>query len=182
MAVEAAGADALGLIVPLAFASGVNLYATVAVLGLCSHYGLVSLPAQLRVFDNPIIITAAIGMCWSSSSPTRFPGSTRCGMRSTPSMRPLGGARRRDRARRGLSGGRRAGRPARRLDRIDDAPGEGGNAGGGEHLAQPFSNWMLSLGEDVLAVGISCGALQHPMAALGVAVVAPGRSSSCARR
>jgi len=30
---------------------------------------------------------------------------------------------------------------------------------------------MLSLAEDVLAVGISYGALQHPMVALAVAVV-----------
>ena len=32
-------------IIPLAFAAGVNVYATVAVLGLCSHYGLVALPS-----------------------------------------------------------------------------------------------------------------------------------------
>ena len=44
---------ALAQVVPLAFASGVNLYATVAVLGLSSHYGLVRLPEQFRAFDHP---------------------------------------------------------------------------------------------------------------------------------
>jgi hypothetical protein len=36
---------------------------------------------------------------------------------------------------------------------------------------EPFSNWLLSLGEDVLAVGFSYGALQHPMIALTVAII-----------
>ena len=35
---------------------------------------------------------------------------------------------------------------------------------------EPFSNWALSLGEDVLAVGISYVALEHPMIALAVAI------------
>ena len=53
---------ALSQIVPLAFASGVNLYATIAVLGLCSHYDLVRLPEQFRAFDHPAIIGAALAM------------------------------------------------------------------------------------------------------------------------
>jgi len=36
---------------------------------------------------------------------------------------------------------------------------------------EPFSNWALSLGEDVLAVGLSYAALQHPIIALIVAVL-----------
>ena len=36
---------------------------------------------------------------------------------------------------------------------------------------EPFTNWLLSFGEDVLAVGISYGALKHPMVALTIAVV-----------
>jgi hypothetical protein len=39
---------------------------------------------------------------------------------------------------------------------------------------EPFSNWALSLGEDVLAVGISYAALQHPILALTVALVLLG--------
>src|SRR5262249_51237711 len=49
-------------IVPLAFASGLNIYATVAVLGLCSRYGLVVLPDQLRGFDPPLVIGVALTM------------------------------------------------------------------------------------------------------------------------
>lgn len=35
----------------------------------------------------------------------------------------------------------------------------------------PFSDWLLSLSEDVLTVGISYGELQHPMIALTVAII-----------
>jgi hypothetical protein len=53
---------ALGSAIPLAFASGLNVYATVAVLGLCAHYQLVALPEQFRAFDNPIVIGVALTM------------------------------------------------------------------------------------------------------------------------
>src|ERR1700741_5553401 len=53
---------ALGRVVPFAFASGVNLYATIAAVGLCSRFHLISLPDQFRAFDNPVIIGAAIAM------------------------------------------------------------------------------------------------------------------------
>src|SRR4051812_35455138 len=53
---------ALGRIVPFAFASGINLYATIAVVGLCSRFHLIAIPDQFKAFDNPFIIAAAIGM------------------------------------------------------------------------------------------------------------------------
>ena len=36
---------------------------------------------------------------------------------------------------------------------------------------EPFSNWILSLGEDVFAVGLGYLALAHPIVALVVALV-----------
>ena len=42
----------LGLAVGSAWTSGINLYATVAVLGLLQHYKLVTLPGELHVLDN----------------------------------------------------------------------------------------------------------------------------------
>jgi hypothetical protein len=36
---------------------------------------------------------------------------------------------------------------------------------------EPFSNWALSIGEDVFVVGLAYLALQHPVAALVVAGV-----------
>jgi hypothetical protein len=162
--------NALGLVVPLAFASGVNLYATVAVLGLCSHYGLVSLPEQLRPFDNPLIITAALGMYLVEFIADKIPWFDSMWDAVHTVVRPLGGA-------------------LIAVTALGDASATanvlvallGGSIAMTTHLTkagtraaantspEPFSNWLLSLGEDALAVGISYGALQHPMVALTVA-------------
>src|SRR5215210_7313393 len=52
----------LGLAVGSAWTSGINLYATVAVLGLLQHYKLVRLPGELHLLDNWWIIGVAIGL------------------------------------------------------------------------------------------------------------------------
>src|SRR5919202_905428 len=52
----------LGRTMGFSFAAGINLYATVAILGLASRYGWVDLPPQYRVFDNDVIIGVAIVM------------------------------------------------------------------------------------------------------------------------
>jgi hypothetical protein len=51
---------ALGRTLGFSFAAGINLYATVAILGLATRFGWVDLPPQYRVFDNNSIIGAAI--------------------------------------------------------------------------------------------------------------------------
>src|SRR5215212_317919 len=50
----------LGLALGAAWTSGINLYATVAVLGLLQHYELARLPGGLHVLDNWIIIGVAL--------------------------------------------------------------------------------------------------------------------------
>lgn len=50
----------LGLAFGAAWTSGINLYATVAALGLLQHYGLAQLPGGLHVLDSWIIITIAL--------------------------------------------------------------------------------------------------------------------------
>jgi hypothetical protein len=52
--------NVLGRTLGLSLAAGINLYATVAILGLVTHFGWVDLPAQYRIFDNPWIIGAAL--------------------------------------------------------------------------------------------------------------------------
>src|SRR4028118_1510129 len=50
----------LGLALGTAWTSGINLYATVAVLGLLQHYKLAQLPGGLHVLDNWLIIGVAL--------------------------------------------------------------------------------------------------------------------------
>src|SRR5690606_16443681 len=42
------------------FAAGVNLYATIALVGLASRYGWVTLPPEYAVFDNNWVIGTAL--------------------------------------------------------------------------------------------------------------------------
>jgi hypothetical protein len=50
----------LSLAMGSAWTSGINLYATVAALGLLEHYGLAKLPGGLNVLNNWLIIGVAI--------------------------------------------------------------------------------------------------------------------------
>ena len=113
-------------------------------------------PTQFRAFDHPIVIGIALAMYLSSSSPTRSRGSTRYGTRSTPSC--------------GRSAARGRGehdRPRRRRRRPRLAALLGGSIAMTTHVTkastraavnispEPFSNWVLSLCEDAVAIGLS---------------------------
>lgn len=50
----------LGLALGSAWTSGINLYATVAALGLLQRYGLARLPGDLEVLSNPWVIGVAL--------------------------------------------------------------------------------------------------------------------------
>jgi hypothetical protein len=164
--------NALGLVVPLAFASGLNLYATVAVLGLSSHYGLVTLPEQFRVFDNPIIITAALAMYLVEFVADKIPWFDSMWDAVHTVVRPLGGA---------LVAVTALGEASPAANALVALLGgsiamtthlsKAGTRAAANTTPEPFSNWALSLGEDVLAVGLSYVALQHPMVALVVTVL-----------
>src|SRR5215208_4183164 len=158
---------ALSQIIPLAFAAGVNVYATVAVLGLCSHYGLVALPEHFRAFDNPVIIGIALAMYAVEFVADKIPWFDTVWDVAHTLVRPLGGA---------LVAVTALGDASPAVTTLVGLLG--GSIAMTTHLTkastraaantspEPFSNWLLSLGEDVVAVGISYGALQHPMVAL----------------
>ena len=50
----------LGFLLGASFASGLNLYATVAALGLLQRYGVIQLPASLDILAHPVVMGAAI--------------------------------------------------------------------------------------------------------------------------
>jgi hypothetical protein len=163
---------ALAQIIPLAFASGVNVYATVAVLGLCSHYGLVALPEQFRTFDHPVVIAVALGMYLVEFVADKIPWFDTVWDVVHTIVRPLGGALVAVTAMgdaspaattlAGLLGGSIA---------MTTHLTKAGTRAAANTSPEPFTNWILSFGEDVLAVGITYGALSHPMIALTVALV-----------
>jgi hypothetical protein len=52
--------ETLGFALGTSFASGLNLYATVAAAGLFQRFGIVSLPEPLTVLANPVVLGVAV--------------------------------------------------------------------------------------------------------------------------
>jgi Domain of unknown function (DUF4126) len=165
-------ASALGYTIPFAFASGLNIYATVAVLGLSAHYGLVSLPDQFRALDNPLIIGAALTMYAVEFVADKIPWLDSLWDAVHTIIRPIGGAFV------AVAALGHASPAATALAAL-----LGGSVAMTTHLTkagtraaanvspEPFTNWILSATEDLFAVGLTYAAIRHPSAALAVAVV-----------
>jgi hypothetical protein len=163
---------ALGRIVPFAFASGVNLYATIAVVGLCSRFHLIALPEQFRAFDNPVIIGAAVAMYLVEFVADKIPWLDSLWDAVHTVIRPVGGA---------IVAVSALGDASPAMQTV--AALIGGSVAMTSHLTkagtraaantspEPFSNWILSLLEDVFVVGLTWFAVQHPYWAAAITVV-----------
>ena len=162
----------LGRTLGFSLAAGVNLYATVAILGLAAKYGWVALPEQFQSFNNDYIIIAAIVMYAIEFFADKIPDFDSLWDAIHTATRPIGGA-------------------VIAVTTLGEAsPGMkamaallGGTVAASSHLTktstraaantspEPSSNWILSLGEDVFAVGLGYLALAHPIVALVIALV-----------
>ncbi|OFW03748.1 MAG: hypothetical protein A3H96_04350 [Acidobacteria bacterium RIFCSPLOWO2_02_FULL_67_36] len=148
------------------FAAGINLYATVAILGLASRYQWVSLPPQFQVFDNDVVIAAAIVLYIVEFIADKVPWFDTLWDAVHTVIRPVGGA---------IIAVTTLGDASPAMQGL--AALLGGTLAAGTHFTkagtraaantspEPFSNWILSLGEDVLVVGLGALALKYPIAA-----------------
>lgn len=179
-------AGILALVLPLAFASGINVYATVAVIGLASHAGLIALPGQFSAFAHEWVIGAALVLYAIEFVADKVPWVDSAWDALHTIVRPAGGA---------LVALLAAGGAPVDIQVI--AALLGGSVALTSHLAkagtrvivnaspEPFSNWGLSLAEDVLVVGLTWLALEHPIAAtvlaLGLLAVIVASASALVR-
>ena len=162
---------ALGRTIPFAFASGVNLYATVAVLGLCSRFHIVALPDQFRAFEHPLIISVALAMYVVEFVADKVPWFDSLWDTIHTVVRPIGGALVAVTALGDASAGAQA--VAALLGgsvAMTTHLGKAGTRAVANTSPEPFSNWALSLGEDAIAIGLTYFAIQHPLLALAIAV------------
>ena len=162
----------LGRTMGFSFAAGINLYATVAILGLAERFGWVDLPEQFRVFDNDVVIGVAIVLYLIEFVADKIPWVDSVWDAVHTVIRPIGGA-------------------VIAVATLGDASPTtkglvallGGTLATGTHLTkagtraavnaspEPFSNWALSLGEDAFVIGLSARALKYPIAAALVVVM-----------
>src|ERR1044071_3758232 len=82
----------LGRTLGFSLAAGVNLYATVAILGLAARYGWGALPEQFQVFNNDVIIGAAIVMYVIEFFADKIPYFDSLWDAIHTAIRPIGGA------------------------------------------------------------------------------------------
>src|ERR1700741_4498847 len=82
----------LGRTLGVSLAAGVNLYATVAILGLAARYGWVALPDQFQAFNNDIVIGAAIVMYVVEFFADKIPYFDSLWDAMQTAIRPIGGA------------------------------------------------------------------------------------------
>jgi hypothetical protein len=165
----------LGRTMGFSFAAGINLYATVAILGLASRYGWVALPPQYQVFDNNWIIGAALALYVVEFVADKIPWVDSVWDAVHTVIRPIGGAliavatvgetSPATEAMVALLGGALA---------ASTHFGKSGTRVLANTSPEPFSNWILSIGEDLFVVGLGFLALKHPAAAAVVVIVCVG--------
>lgn len=163
---------ALGRTMGFSFAAGINLYATVAILGLASRYNWVSLPAQYQAFDNDVIIAAALGLYVIEFVADKIPWFDSIWDTVHTAIRPIGGA---------VIAVTTLGEASPTTEVLVGLLG--GTLAAGTHFSkagtraiantspEPFSNWILSLGEDAFVITLGLVALKYPAVAALVVIV-----------
>ena len=161
--------ELVALLVATSFAAGLNVYATVATLGLLAHAGVLPLPPTLQLLSNWWVIATsgvlfaieffadkipAFDLIWNALHTfIRVPVAALLAYRATATLSPweqlaatvAGGA-----IALAAHGGKTAVRAA-----VTPSP-------------EPISNWTFSLGEDGLAIFLTWFATQHPYAAIAI--------------
>ena len=163
----------LGRTLGFSFAAGINLYATVAILGLASRYGWVSLPEQYRVFDNDLIIGIAITLYVIEFFADKIPWVDSIWDAIHTAIRPIGGA---------VIAVQTLGDASPAMEtlvglwaaRSPPAPTSRrpARAPSRTPVPEPFSNWILSFTEDVFVVSLGFIALKYPLVATLIVLVA----------
>lgn len=164
-------AETIALTLGVAWASGINLYAAIAVLGLMGSTGNIDLPPDLLILENPLVIAAAGLMYMVEFCADKVPGvDTGWDAIHTFIRIPAGAA-----LAAGAVGDVNVGVELAALI-------VGGGLAGATHATkagsralintspEPFSNWTASIIEDVAVIGGLWMALHHPVVFIGLLV------------
>jgi len=162
----------IALTMGVAWASGINLYAAVFMLGYMGMSGHMELPPDLQVLADPLVLAAAGFMYCAEFFADKTPGVDtgwdavhtfiRIPAGAILAAGAVGDVSQAARIAAGLAGGSlAAGAHATKAGSrvlINTSP-------------EPFSNWAASLGEDVVVIAGLWTALNHPWIFLGLLLV-----------
>lgn len=161
--------DTIALTMGSAWASGINLYATILVLGYLNLTGDVLLPESLQILSNPLVLGAALLMYAVEFFADKIPGVDSGWDALHTFVRIPAGALL-------AAGGMAEVGPAAELA----AALVGGGLAATSHAAkagtrvlintspEPFTNWAASVTEDVAVVGGVWAALHYPVVFIGL--------------
>jgi hypothetical protein len=164
--------ETLGLALGAGFSSGLNLYATVATLGLLQRFGVIHLPPALQVLSHPWVLGIAVTLYVVEFLADKIPYVDTAWDALHTVIRPPAAAL--------LAYGAAGGAPAEwRWGAALLAGGVALTSHGTKASTraavntspEPFSNWVLSFGEDLLAVWLTWLATVHPTATIVVVVL-----------
>jgi uncharacterized protein DUF4126 len=163
--------ETLSLVLGTGFSSGLNLYATVATLGLLQRFGVIHLPEKMQVLAHPIVLWIALGLYVVEFLADKVPYIDSVWQAVHTFIRPPAAALL---AFSVTAAAPEAWRWAAALLAGSIALTSHGTKASARAAAnlspEPLSNWTLSFGEDILAVWLTWFATAHP--ALTVLVVA----------
>jgi len=159
--------ETLGLVLGAGFSSGLSLYATVATLGVLQRFGVIHLPQSLEILGHPAVLGTAILLYVVEFLADKIPYVDSIWQAVHTFIRPPAAAL--------LAFGAMGSAPAQwRWAAALLAGGVALTAHSTKASAraaanvspEPFSNWTLSFGEDLLSVWLTWLATAHPLAAI----------------
>ncbi len=162
----------LGFVFGTAFAAGLNLYATIAVAGLLERFGGVHLPGSLAILGNPLVITAALLLYFVEFTADKIPYVDHAWDVLHTFIRPFAAAV--------LAYGATAAVPQEwRVLAALLAGGIALTSHGTKATMrvavnaspEPFSNSIVSITEDAIAIFFVWMATQHPYAAIFLVIL-----------
>lgn len=155
----------LALALGAGFSSGLNLYATVATLGLLQRFGILRLPGSLGVLAHPRIIGLAVGLYLIEFFADKVPYVDTLWDSIHTFIRPPAAAVLAYAAT-GAAGAEWRWAAALLAGGVAlTSHGTKASARAAVNtIPEPVSNWALSFGEDLLAVWLTWMASAHPLA------------------
>jgi Domain of unknown function (DUF4126) len=165
--------ETLGFALGTSFASGLNLYATVAAAGLFQRLGIVSLPDSLQILAHPVVLGVALTLFLVEFIADKIPYVDSAWDAVHTFIRPPAAALLSYSAFAGgvpeewrLGAALLAGSVA-----LTSHGAKASTRAAANTSPEPVSNWTLSLLEDGLAVFLAWMAAEHPLITAAIVVV-----------